>query len=393
MSFFSSPRTLSERTLATIAAVYDAALDEKLWPAALSKLTQLTGSQASSFWVLDGHNRSLHPTFVVVNFDQRAVDDYLGGMARLDPTVRYLLAHPGEPIVHDGVLGQDEDDDTRQYMDWHERSVETRYRLVGQSQLGAKLQAGIALHRTRKAGRYEPGDIRQFAIVHEHLNRALTFGVRLGSIASSQQLTTVLLDRNATGVILLDTQRRVVFMNRTAEDLQVRCDGIRVSNQGIRAVHRTEDERLQALVARAIASQQSGNSIGEAMRVSRPSGRQPYAVWVNAVARPPTALASFRPAVCVLISDPERAIGPLAPHLQALFNMTPAEARLAVRLGDGESLRAAASRSGVTYGTARTTLTQIFRKTNTRSQGQLIRLLLSCWPGHIPPSGSRESGS
>jgi DNA-binding CsgD family transcriptional regulator len=58
--------------------------------------------------------------------------------------------------------------------------------------------------------------------------------------------------------------------------------------------------------------------------------------------------------------------------------MTQAEARLAVRLAAGETLRAAADRLGITYGTARSRLTQLFRKTNTRSQGQLIRLLLTC---------------
>lgn len=47
----------SDRTLETIAALYDAALDQTLWPVALAKLTRLTSSQASTFWVL-AHGRS-----------------------------------------------------------------------------------------------------------------------------------------------------------------------------------------------------------------------------------------------------------------------------------------------------------------------------------------------
>ncbi|HVW70020.1 MAG TPA: helix-turn-helix transcriptional regulator [Steroidobacteraceae bacterium] len=376
--------TGSTHMLTAIAAVYDAALDENLWPAALAQFTQMTGSQASSFWVLDGNDRSLHPTFVTINFDRRAVDDYVGGLASLDPTVRYLLAHPQEPIVHDGMLPPGDDEDTRTYLDWHVRSVETQYRLVGQARLGTMLQAGIALHRTRKAGRYEQSDIRQFAFMHEHLQRALRFGVRLGSLTSTQQVTTALLDRNVAAVVLLDSQRRVVFMNRSAEQLQSRGDGIRLSAEGIHATHRSEDECLQALVTRAICAQQSGRSIGEVMRVSRLSGRRPYNVCVNAVARAPNALTLFRPAVCVLVSDPEWLIGPPTQHLQSLFKMTPAEARLALRLLTGESLRTAASRLGITYGTARSYLTQLFRKTHTQSQGQLIRLLLSCGLGQGP---------
>ncbi|HEY3784128.1 MAG TPA: hypothetical protein VGL55_02480 [Steroidobacteraceae bacterium] len=88
------------------------------------------------------------------------------------------------------------------------------------------------------------------------------------------------------------------------------------------------------------------------MHASRPSGQQPYGIWVTAVARPPVALT--------------------------LFRMTQAEARLAVCLAAGKTLRAAANQLGITYGTARTRLIQLFRKTNTRSQGRLIRLLLTC---------------
>ncbi len=96
---------------------------------------------------------------------------------------------------------------------------------------------------------------------------------------------------------------------------------------------------------------------------------------MTALAVPPRPLSHFRPAVCVLVSDPERPRGPPVPHLQALFHLTPAEARLAAQLSAGEPLRIAASRLGITYGTARSRLTQLFRKTSTQSQGQLIRLL------------------
>jgi DNA-binding CsgD family transcriptional regulator len=82
----------------------------------------------------------------------------------------------------------------------------------------------------------------------------------------------------------------------------------------------------------------------------------------------------------VLISDPEESNGPRVPYLQALFGMTHAEAKLAVRLAAGESLQMAAEELGITYGTARARLIQLFQKTDTRSQGQLIHLLLGCLP-------------
>lgn len=372
----------SEPTLTAIAALYDAALDESRWPDALAKLTQVTASQASSFWVLDSRQGSRLSTFLSINFDARAIADYLGGMASLDPTVRHLLARPRDAIVHDGMLGPGDDEDTRSYLDWHERNVETRFRLVGQSDLRSKLQAGIALHRTRTAGRYDAQDIAQFELVHKHLQRALAVGLRLGSLATKQQVSADLLNRNVAAIVLLDERCRIVFMNRAAEELKARGDGLRFSADGLHAASRREDEQLQALLARAVGLQQDGYSMGGIFRISRPSGRHSYGVRITAVARPPVALTAFRPAVCVLISDPEHPTGPSVPHLQALFNMTRAEARLAVRLSAGQSLRIAASRLGITYGTARSRLTQLFRKTNTQSQAQLVRLLLTVLVEH-----------
>lgn len=362
-----------------IAALYDAALDERLWPDALRKLTEVTGSQASSFWVLDrGSPSLLHPTFITINFDRKAVEEYVGGMAVLDPTVRYLLAHPQDSIVHDGLIGSGRDEKTRCYLNWHERSVETRFRLVGQCNLAVGLQAGVALHRAREAGRYQPAEIERFKLMQQHLSRALTMGAKIGSLTSLQRVGEDLLDRSTAAIFLLDSTRRVVFMNRTAEAMNAGEDGVRVSPDGLHLIATQQDEQLQALILQAVVSTQPGaGGAGGAMRASRRSGKRPYGVWVVPLARVPAALALFRPAVCVLVSDPERRLCPSSQHLRTLFGMTEAEARLAICLADGESVRGAAEHLGITYGTARSRLTQLFEKTSTRSQSELIRLLLT----------------
>lgn len=66
-----------------------------------------------------------------------------------------------------------------------------------------------------------------------------------------------------------------------------------------------------------------------------------------------------------------------AERLRTVFGLTEAEAKLAVLLGSGQDLRAAAVRLEITYGTARARFAAIFSKTETRRQGELIRLILS----------------
>lgn len=62
--------------------------------------------------MLDGSENPRLPTFICINFEQKSIEEYLSHMARLDPTVRHLIAHPQQFIVYDGILtnGRDEHD-------------------------------------------------------------------------------------------------------------------------------------------------------------------------------------------------------------------------------------------------------------------------------------------
>lgn len=365
--------------LAIIDAFYDAALDESLWPDAMRRLTNFTGSQAATFWVLNSANASL-PTFTHINFDPRIIEEYVGGIARLDPTVRYLVAHPRELVVHDGLLPDSKDNDTRTYQEWHNRSVETRFRMVAQCTVAEEAQAGIALHRTRKAGRFEAADIARFAVLHRHLHRALTIGTRLASLGAMQQFSVEWLDRNAAGVVLLDRVGRIVFANRRAQAIDADADGLKLSAGGVVLGARAENRRLQSLLLAGTLGAGRSASLESAMRVSRPSGKRPYALFILPFSKRLPVLAISAPVLCVVISDPEEIAVPQPRRLQQLFSLTPAEARLAALLAKGDDLRYCAGKLGITYGTARARLAQLFQKTGTRRQGELISRLLRLVP-------------
>jgi DNA-binding CsgD family transcriptional regulator len=113
------------------------------------------------------------------------------------------------------------------------------------------------------------------------------------------------------------------------------------------------------------------------MRASRPSGKRAYMVLVSPMRRQSPKLSNFRPAVSVVIADPDAKDSMPVDRLQRAFGLTAAESKLAVLIGSGESLRSAAGALGVTYGTARARLAQIFEKTQTRRQGELVKTLLA----------------
>ena len=69
--------------------------------------------------------------------------------------------------------------------------------------------------------------------------------------------------------------------------------------------------------------------------------------------------------------------------LKCHFGLTPAEARLALHLVAGETLRSAEVKLSITYETARTHLKNIFNKTGTCRQAELVMVILTALPGCV----------
>jgi DNA-binding CsgD family transcriptional regulator len=367
---------LDERLLSVIHAMYDAALDESLWPEALKQLTEATGSQGASFWVLDASPQPRLPTFTTINFDPAFIRDYLDGMVPIDPTVQYLVAYPDEPVVHDGLVITERDKDRHPYYDWQRRHSDIWFRIVGQARPAPLVQAGVALHRTRAAGQYDDRDLEQFAMLQGHLQRALAIGFRLGSLGTMRECATELLDRNPAAVLLIDSRKRVVYSNRRAAALCAANDGVRITAHGITLSGKAANQKLQRLITEAVTPI-SGGAPGSTMQAARPSGKRPYVVFVSPMPVRARALSELRPAVCLVITDPSDRRPLTTDRLKAAFGFTEAEARLASLLVAGQSLRSAATTLRITYGTARVRLAELFQKTETRRQGELIGLLLA----------------
>jgi len=79
----------------------------------------------------------------------------------------------------------------------------------------------------------------------------------------------------------------------------------------------------------------------------------------------------------LLVSDPEHQALPSAQTIGQLFELTEAEARLALALAEGHRVEDAAAGLGITTNSARTYLKRIFGKTGVGRQAELIRLIVA----------------
>ena|SRR6185437_5008955 len=289
-----------------IETIYAAAVDDRLWRTVLDLLIEVTDSQQACFFVLDSHVRSKLTTFEYQNFDPDGIKEYLNEMAAHDPNVQHLIAHPRQKILHEGSIITEAEKDRHIYYDWQSRWSDVRHRVVGSTSLMPKVQAGVALHRTRRRGDFSSTQIEQFRLIFGHVSRALEIGLCLCGIGPAQHAPSDILDGNRTAIVLLDKSGAVIFRNEAARELAV-GGALVIASAGL-ALHRSSDnDQLQRLISAASStSRKVGVGTGGTMLALQPSGRRWLSLLISPLSGRAFAPVHLRPAVCVAVAEVDK---------------------------------------------------------------------------------------
>lgn len=141
-------------------------------------------------------------------------------------------------------------------------------------------------------------------------------------------------------------------------------DQVQFSNPAAQAIF------AEALVAKPASLAKTGRSIP----VARTARDAPFVAHVLPMRR--AGLDVFSGAVSILFLTPlTQQISPAPELLQALFDLTPAEARVASMIVDGKSVDLIARAQNVSLNTIRTQLKSVFAKTGVQRQVELVSLL------------------
>lgn len=236
----------------------------------------------------------------------------------------------------------------------------------------------LYMYRPAREGPYTRREIARFRLLLRHLVNAVEVARRLDMREAQIGGAIHFVDHLKFGAIFLDEHLHTVQANRFAEEL-FRCqDGLKVVQGMVTAVHRGDEKSLTGAID-AAAKAHRGESVDVPPIVSlrRTSGKRPLCVIALPLPRRPNPFFVSRAAVVLVVADPE--LEPVIPgeYLQQRYGLTVNEAKLAQYLVQGDELRAAADKVGLSYESARTYLKIIFQKTGTSRQPELIRVLVS----------------
>jgi DNA-binding CsgD family transcriptional regulator len=222
---------------------------------------------------------------------------------------------------------------------------------------------------------------RLFALLAQHLVRAVALQRRVHHLTIGKENKLTDLDRLQQGFFLVDAEARLLFVNRAARALLDARDGLRLDAGALSTSNPSDEPILRGLVASCASQAGAETSSGGETVLRRGAGRLSLDVLVTPI-QPETAMATIpwtfpqRAVAIVLVSDPGAEMQARVESLRDRFGFTRAEATFALEIIRGDGRQAAADRLGISAATARSHLSNIFDKTGSRRQAELVRLLM-----------------
>jgi DNA-binding CsgD family transcriptional regulator/PAS domain-containing protein len=370
-----------DRVLDLVAAIYDAALDATLWPNILNRIGDAVGGPHVMFAIYD-------PAIGLMNLLAPRIDpeimrsDVVEHWVPRNPLLRPSACEPpGKVFTCANFIPLDEFAGTAFYQEWWRPAGFSTEPLVTNLFVDGAASGFFASHELLNRAPIDSGQKRLFAVLAQHLVRAVALQRRLYNVTIASEDALAGLDRLQQGLLLVDAEARILFANRAARALLDARDGLELEAGILSAFDADAGRTLRGLIASCVGEANAAIDCGGEVALSRGAARLPLHVLVTPI-QPETAMSTIllplpqRAVAIVLVSNPETKIRARVENLRERFGFTPAEAALALEIVKGDGRQATADRLGITVGTARSHLSKIFDKTGVRHQAELVRLLL-----------------
>jgi DNA-binding CsgD family transcriptional regulator/PAS domain-containing protein len=180
------------------------------------------------------------------------------------------------------------------------------------------------------------------------------------------------LDHADVAVMLLGRDGAILDVNDAAHGLLDGEDGLRRRGNRLSAIEGEDDERLRRLIAGAQGEERRARPV---ITVARRQGKRPLFLAVAPVAR--RELERGDAAVIVYGFSPELDVGSLLAPACRYYGLSAAETRVIAHIAAGSSVAEAAEQLGLRQQTVRAYLKQVFLKTGTARQADLVRVMMA----------------
>ena len=373
-----TPRDAFERCLE---ALYEAALDDALWPAATTLIEESIGANGSSLVVSEGFGDDARVHFARYLYRGEShpdrVREYFDVYHAQDEGIHRVRRLPHGQLVHGPELY------TEDQLKTSPAYNEGLRRLRQQNGLTARFDGPDGLRiiwgfaDPVGSGGYESAQLQLVERLLPHVRHVVVVRQALAATDALGVSLTGLLDNSRIGVLHLDRAGRVLAANAPALDILRRGDGLSDKGDTLSAWLPADHQRLQHLLARALPRLWSEPPSGGSMTLRRLSDPAPLGLHVSPVGDTRADFGGRRVAALVLVVDPA-----LPPRIDPLriaqaLGLRPSEGRVVALVAEGHSVREIAAATGRQPGYVRKLLKQVYKKQGISGQVALVLRILA----------------
>jgi DNA-binding CsgD family transcriptional regulator len=343
------------------------------WPLFLEKIAHLFHADTATLRLTDLNDPVIHHSFST-GFNQTINEFYESEGVERDTFREALASSPlGKAIESKAVISDREFENSTHYQTVF-RPNGNFYAMGAQfeRQNGQALHIGI--HRPRRRGHFCRHELNALEMFSPHLRRVTRLSHLFADLNQALDDAHHALDQLPFGVWHMDANLRIRWMNSTAEEaLAAHTYGLGVRSNRLRAFSGSGSGSLPTMAGRLIENLSLIETLklGETgaclvMMQSRRSGSEFH------IGR------SIAQGILCFLLDPGRPARLNQSQLAIMYQLTPAECRLATLLVSGLDVNEASALLQISRHTGRTQLKSIMRKTGVRRQASLQRILLLC---------------
>jgi len=377
---------MKDATLQFVSRAHKAALNTACWPSALRALEHLLGGTAVALRLQFPQSKRTR-ILGASQFQSGVITRHASklGDGRFNPFIPKIITSPvGTPVLRKSVLSDAGYLRSDLYQQFY-RPQKLFHAFEIAVERWDRSVAVLNFARPRRRPEFEGQDFEKLETVMPHLRHALQLSRRVADLQAERDLSYETLDRLDVAVLAVTTDGRPLFLNYAAKRLVEQKDGLLLGRFGICGETSRETLRLRQLIHR-VAAAKCGDTLAafEAVSLNRRSREGALSVLAVRKKQTDSITGTFYhltdddgPLVLLFVCDPARVSTCPIHALMDLYGLTRAEARLASAMAAGKSVGDAARDFGIKTGTARIELSNIYSKTETHRQAELVRLLLS----------------
>lgn len=374
----------AERLSALVGMIYDAAIDQTRWLVAMEAICAELGFHNSTL-----NLQALPSMAMLTNVTSNVPPEYLRVMERPDTGADVLEIWGGvanllslsmaRPAVLTAVNPDFDPATTRNryFLDFAKPQSIVDVLSVGLAR-DARALGTIAFGRHERAGPIGEREVTVMTLLIPHLQRAATINRMLNMAALEQASFASTLDALATAVVLVGVERQILYANPAAQRMLDGGEPICSSNGMLAGTTSGATRALAVAISHAAGDEGAMGRRG----LGIPLRDRDEASGVLHVLPLGARRTEFRAdaVAAVFVTDIATAFETPTEMVAALFDLTPAEARVFALIVARHTVVETAAALGIERSTVKTHLLRLYDKIGVRRQSELVQVAVSLAP-------------